>query len=138
MRELPLRLNPGADLKGALEAHCRIDFPDGAFVVCGIGSIVDPRLRLAAQDNETVFPGPYELLALCGTVTKDGAHLHASFASSTGEVVGGHVVYGSIVRTTAEVLLVEPTGWSMRRAPDARTGFRELELSRTGTAEGAA
>ena len=38
MRFLPLRLVPGDDLRATLEAQAQAAFPDGAFVVCGIGS----------------------------------------------------------------------------------------------------
>lgn len=128
VRELPLRLEAGADLRRALEDIARESLPAGAFVVCGIGSLQNPRLRLAGRNEETLFPGPYEVLSLSGTVTPEGAHLHASVADETGQVVGGHVVYGNEVRTTVEVLLVELQGWSLARAPDPRTGYRELQV----------
>jgi hypothetical protein len=42
--------------------------------------------------------------------------------TSTGEVFGGHVAPGCIVRTTAEVLLSLPPEWAFAREPDALTG----------------
>ena len=38
------------------------------------------------------------------TLSPDGAHLHGSVADANGEVMGGHVMPGCIVRTTAEVV----------------------------------
>lgn len=131
MRELPIRLEPGVDLRRELERIARERFPEGAFVVCGLGSLSHPRLRFAAQHDETVLEGAYELLTLSGTVTRDGAHLHASVASETGRVVGGHVAYGNEVRTTVEALLVRLDGWSLSRAFDAGTGFMELQIAPT-------
>ena len=46
---LPLRLRPGADLRAALEAVVRERGWPAAFVVAGIGSLVDAQLRLADQ-----------------------------------------------------------------------------------------
>lgn len=132
MRELPLRLLPGCDLRPALERLARERLPGGAFVVCGIGSLLDPRLRLAGQDAVTAFAGPYELLTLSGSVTPQGAHLHVSLASATGQVVGGHVVEGNRVRTTVEVLLVELEAWALSRVPDTGTGFLELQVQPAG------
>lgn len=136
MRELPLRLAPGADLRRELERIARERLAGGAFVVCGIGSLEHPRLRLAGRDEVTALAGPYEVLTLSGSVTPQGAHLHVSLASSTGQVVGGHVVDGNRVRTTVEVLLVELEGWTLSRAADATTGFLELQVKAAGEEPG--
>jgi uncharacterized protein len=53
-----------------------------------------------------------------------------SIASSEGDVRGGHVVYGNVVRTTAELLLVQAPEWELLRERDAATGFLELFASR--------
>lgn len=129
MQALPVRLAPGADLRAALEAIARSQFPEGVFVVCGIGSLVDPRLRLAGQTEETCYRGPWEVLTLSGTITGQGAHLHMSIAAESGHVAGGHVVYGNAVRTTVELLLAPPGPWRMSRAVDAATGFHELVVA---------
>ncbi|RZL42043.1 MAG: DNA-binding protein [Variovorax sp.] len=128
MHSLPLRLVPGDDLRSTLEAHARRTFPDGAFVVCGIGSLGDVRLRYAGADEAVRLAGVHEILTLSGTVTPQGAHLHMSVSSASGEVRGGHVVAGNRVRTTAEVLLVELTGWRLSRVPDDATGYPELTV----------
>lgn len=130
MRELPVRLTPGVDLRAAVVALAREQLPQGAFIVCGIGSLIHPRLRLAGQGVETQYVGPYEILTLSGTATVDGAHLHASLSSASGEVVGGHVVAGNEILTTVELLLVEPSGFTLGRAFDAATGFTELVVER--------
>lgn len=130
MHQLPVRLPPGCDLRLALESLGRDQFQDGAFVLCGIGSLIDPRLRLAGESEEARYEGPFEILTLSGTVTRQGAHLHMSIASSEGHVRGGHVVYGNVVRTTAELLLVQAPEWELLRERDAATGFLELVASR--------
>lgn len=130
MRVLPLRLVPGDDLRATLEARAKAAFPDGAFVVCGIGSLGDSQLRLAGADKATQFTGDHEILTLSGTITPQGAHLHISIASATGEVRGGHVVHGNVARTTVEVLLVEATQWTLSRALDPGTGYLELTVRR--------
>lgn len=50
----------------------------------------------------------------------------AMVSTSTGEVFGGHVAQGCIVRTTAEVLLALLPEWEFAREPDALTGYDEL------------
>jgi predicted DNA-binding protein with PD1-like motif len=126
MRELPIRLRPGADLRLSLEKIVRDQCPNGGFVVCGIGSLNNPRLRLAQSETETYYAGPFEILTLSGTVTNVGAHLHMSMASSSGQVFGGHVVYGNEVRTTVELLLTALADWKLSREFDSDTGYLEL------------
>lgn len=123
---LPLRLPPGADLRTALETLRHERGWEAAFVVAGIGSLVAARLRLADERDTCLVAGPLELLTLCGTLSPDGAHLHASVANARGEVVGGHVSTGCVVRTTAELLVAPLPDWRFARRLDAATGWGEL------------
>ena len=66
----PLRLPPGADLRGALEQAAR-ERGMAAFVVCGIGSLGDARLRLAGDSAATVVAGPSEIVSLAGSLTPE-------------------------------------------------------------------
>ena len=76
--------------------------------------------------------GPLELLALSGTLSVDGPHLHGSVVDALGWASGGHVMNGYVVRTTAEIVLAVLPGWSFARVPDAATGFMELVAKRMG------
>ncbi len=127
---LPLRLAPGADLRRALEQAAQAQLSGSAFVVAGIGSLLSAVLRLAAADHETRLDGPLEVLSLSGTLSAQGAHLHIAVADAAGRVWGGHLCPGSLVRTTAEVLLAPTEGWRLGRALDDVTGFQELQVHR--------
>jgi predicted DNA-binding protein with PD1-like motif len=126
MTPRPLRLPPGVDLRRELERMVGEGQVRPGFVIAGIGSIVDAVLRFADRQEESVIAGPHEVLSLAGSLTPAGAHLHASVADNAGQVLGGHLSYGNIVRTTAELLLVETPAWALTRAPDAVMGFNEL------------
>jgi predicted DNA-binding protein with PD1-like motif len=129
LRTLPLRLPPGCDLRREIERTVR-DLPEQAgFVLCGIGSLTEARLRFADVPDASDIVEPLEVLSLSGSVTPEGAHLHASVATRSGQVLGGHVAYGCIVRTTAEVLVALLPDWNLWRAPDAATGYMELNVA---------
>lgn len=49
-----------------------------------------------------------------------------ALSPATGEVFGGHVAPGCIVRSSAEVLLALLPEWEFAREPDAATGYDEL------------
>ncbi|CAN7377244.1 PPC domain-containing DNA-binding protein [Polaromonas sp. LjRoot131] len=125
-----LRLNPGEDLRSTLtKAFAQLQAEQqttAACIISAIGSLSQAVLRYADQPNGTVLQEPLELLTLSGTLSPDGVHLHASVATARGEMRGGHVMPGCIVRTTAEIVLAPLPGWVFTREHDARTGFKEL------------
>jgi hypothetical protein len=128
MKTLPLRLSPGDDLRAALDAALAAHGGQAAFVVAGIGSLREARLRFAGRDATHHVVGDLEILTLAGTLGHGGSHLHASLADADGRVVGGHVAPGCIVRTTAEVLLAVLDDVAFAREPDAVTGYAELVI----------
>ena len=129
MELLPIRLKPGEDLRRALEDIVRAQVkPCGAFVISGIGSLVDGKLRFAEERNEALVAGPLEIVSIAGSVTSDGAHLHMTVSNKDGQVTGGHVGYGNLVRTTVEALLVLLPAWALTREFDPATGFKELVI----------
>jgi uncharacterized protein len=130
MKTFPIRLTPGQDLRSAPEAAVQSQNCRAAFVLSGIGSLSTAGLRLAGAAQPERLTGDMEILTLSGTVAFDGAksssHLHMALSTSTGQVLGGHVAAGCIVRTTAEVLLALLSDWEFAREPDAVTGYDEL------------
>ena len=56
-------------------------------------------------------------------------HRAAVFARE-GRLIGGDVLPGCFVRTTAEVLIAWLDGWAFARAADALTGYAELVVRR--------
>jgi predicted DNA-binding protein with PD1-like motif len=126
MQLLPIRLSPGADLRHALEDAVGSRSTDSAFVVAGIGSLVNASLRYAGETTESTLTGPLEILSLSGSLSPAGSHLHMSVSDASGRVYGGHVCYGNEIRTTAEVLLALLPKDSLTREHDAFTGFSEL------------
>ncbi|MDN7427469.1 DNA-binding protein [Burkholderia sp. AU16741] len=130
MHAHPLRLSPGDDLRGAIEAALHQLEAPAAFVIQGIGSLSVAQLRFAGVDRPTELRGDLEILTLAGSVSPDGAHLHMSISDAAGRVTGGHVASGCVVRTTAEILLALLPAHRFSREPDAGTGFNELVIRR--------
>jgi predicted DNA-binding protein with PD1-like motif len=128
MKVLPLRLNPGADLRAALSTALSAFHGEAAFVVAGVGSLCEARLRFAGREELQCMVGDLELLTLSGTLGAGGPHLHASLSDAEGRVFGGHVAPGCIVRTTAEVLLAVLDDATFAREPDPATGYAELVI----------
>jgi predicted DNA-binding protein with PD1-like motif len=98
-------------------------------VIRCVGSLSRAALRLAGNGGGTIIEGPLEIVSLSGTLSPHGPHLHIAIADSIGRVLGGHLLDGCIVLTTAEIVLaVMPEVRFSRRRDDA-TGFAELVIT---------
>ena len=130
MTPLPVRLQPGDDLRERLEALVQEQHVTAAFVLSGIGSLARVAIRHAGAARPEVREGDFEIIALAGSLSADGAHLHMAIADADGRVEGGHVAVGCRVRTTAEILLALLPGWTFARRRDSATGYPELVIAR--------
>ncbi|WP_259404427.1 PPC domain-containing DNA-binding protein [Hymenobacter sp. HSC-4F20] len=128
LRAYALRLKPGQDLRRELEAFAQAHHLRAAAVLTCVGSLTTTSLRLANQEGGTQYHGHFEIVSLVGTLSVNGSHLHLSVADSTGRTVGGHLLEGSIVYTTAELVLGELPELDFRREPDATYGYQELTV----------
>jgi predicted DNA-binding protein with PD1-like motif len=116
------------DLKQALEAFTRVEALSAGCILSGIGSLSAARLRmpgaLGEADAVRTFDGPMEIVSLAGTLSPDGLHVHVSLAGRDGACVGGHLVPGCIVHTTAELVIGELTDVAFRAAARPGDGVR--------------
>ena len=123
MKVVPLRLQPGADLRQALEAWMGEQQEQAACLISAVGSLSVAQLRLAGATQAKAIHGELEIISLSGTLSSDGAHLHIAIADSKGAVIGGHICAGSLVRTTAELVIGLLPEWQFRRELDPATGY---------------
>jgi predicted DNA-binding protein with PD1-like motif len=132
MRAHAFRLTPGADLKAELALLTEAQgFRAGCTLTC-VGSLSAARLRMpgAAGEPEVIatWAEPLEIASLTGTLGPDGPHLHIALSRRDGSCVGGHLVDGCVVHTTAELVIGELPDVAFRRPPDPATGYNELSV----------
>jgi predicted DNA-binding protein with PD1-like motif len=127
MRAHALRLRPGDDLREALLAYVTQQHLGAGAVLTCVGSLTVATLRLANQEGPTEYRGHFEIVSLVGTLSATGgAHLHLSVADSTGRTLGGHLLAGCRVYTTAEIVLVALPELEFARETDHTFGYKEL------------
>ena len=80
MRTIALRLGPGADLKAELLALAARERIRAGWMLTCVGSLSRVRLRLAGGTKHATWQGPFEIVALTGTLSQDGGHLHLAVA----------------------------------------------------------
>ena len=129
MKVVPLRLHPGEDLRRALEAWMGEQQQQAGCMISAVGSLSVAQLRLAGASETTTICGELEIISLSGTLSPDGAHLHIAIVDNSGAVIGGHLGPGSLVRTTAELVIGLLPEWRFQRELDPATGYAELRIS---------
>ena len=122
------RLTTGADLRKELELFAHKHAVSAGVVVTCVGNLRNAVIRMADGATTRNLPSSFEIVSLVGTISTNGAHLHISISDANGSVLGGHLKYGSIVGTTAELVLMDIKGTKFRRRFDANTGFAELQV----------
>ena len=127
-----LRLRPGDDLLDGLRAGRDAMAAAAVAVVTCVGSLATARIRHAGRDEATSCDGPFEIVSLVGTVDPAHQHLHIGLADGEGRVRGGHLLPGSTIYTTAEVVLVALDALRFDRAPCPLSGYRELVVRAAG------
>ncbi len=121
-----LRLKPGQDLRTQLEQFTKEQKLQSGFIITAVGSLQKASLRLANKSDAITWEDKFEIVSLVGTLSQDGPHLHISISDGTGKTIGGHLVNGCEIYTTAEIVIGEARGITFMRRKDEQTSYPEL------------
>lgn len=106
----------------------------GTFVL--IGALKDATIGYYNKGvyKQLKFTGPLEIASCSGNVAVDEKdnvviHAHLAFSNEKGQAFGGHLMEGSHVGATAELMIVEGIGLHLVRSFDERTNLKLLRLS---------
>ncbi len=122
------RLLPGQDLLGGIQQFADEHQIEAGWLATCVGSLTEWSLRFANQPDAVHGEGHFEIVSLCGTVSKHGSHLHLAVSDGAGRTTGGHLLAGCRVYTTAEVVLGESPVHVFTRAHDGTTPWAELQI----------
>ena len=93
-----------------------------------MGCVTRARVRDASGVTVRELDEPLEIVSLMGTLSVARTHLHIALAREDLTVLGGHLMEGCIVNTTAEVVLLELDGVRFGAEWDGETGYDELAI----------
>ena len=128
MKTHVFRLRRGSDLLKALQEYARTRRIAAGTVVSGVGCVTRARVRGASGVAVRELNEPLEIVSLMGTLSAARTHLHIALAREDLTVLGGHLMEGCIVNTTAEVVLLELDGVRFGAEWDGETGYDELAI----------
>ena len=126
MKAFTFRLKPGQDLFDEIESVVAEKNIEAGCVLSAVGSLTHATLQLADRDYYTEYDGHFEIVSMTGTVSVHGSHLHISISHGDGKTIGGHLVPGCKIYTTAEMVLgvFEDVVYKREFAEDS--GYEEL------------
>ena len=104
MQSLPLKLDPGSDLRLSLEELVRQHGING-FVLGVVGNLTRAAFQCPGQAEPTVLEGDLEVITLNGTISPSGVHLHLSLSDGACQVWGGHLEPGTVVQKGVDLLI---------------------------------
>lgn len=107
MKSHTFRLKPGADLFDSIEEFVKRHQIEAGCVLSSVGSLTHATLRLANRSYYNENEGHFEIVSMTGTVSVHGSHIHVAISDGDGVTIGGHLVGGCKIYTTAEIVLLE-------------------------------
>ena len=136
-RVIAVRLKPGTDVLLGLQEACKRNGINNGVILSAIGSLQDPHFcnpvelptKAGYGYGETLhLTGPIELTSASGIICHDdqgntNLHVHMTVTDRHGNAHGGHLVEGTKVLLTVDVILAEIEGLVMGRKFD-----EELEV----------
>lgn len=128
MKTHVFRLHPGHDLRNEIAACAEAHQIKAAVILSCVGSLSRLRLRDASGVNIRELEEEFEIVSATGTVGMDRIHIHLSCSKEDLTTLGGHLAEGCIIKTTAEVVLLEMDGLRFGKVFDPQTGYNELNI----------
>ncbi len=124
------RLKCNQDLLGGILDYCQQHNIKAGTLVSAVGCIFKAVFRKA--DGKTIHSedNNFEVVSLTGTISEDGPHIHISLCDNNLRTIGGHLIKGSLVNTTMEIVLLEINDYKLTRSFDKDTGYNELDVKK--------
>lgn len=123
------RLTNGADLKASIAKIVTDENIQAGSIASCVGCLYSVNLRLAGAEKTLQLNEPLEIVSLMGTLTPNHQHIHISVADTTGRVFGGHLLEGSLIDTTGELVIHHYPTLAFSREFDDATGYTELVIA---------
>lgn len=122
------RLTKGNDLLHEIQQFLHVKQIRAGVILSGVGCVDQFHIRLADGVSELHIEDSFEIVSLTGTLSLQGSHLHISFSGKDGRTLGGHLMSGCLINTTAEICILELNDICFERQYDSSTGYDELVI----------
>ena len=130
IKAFAFRVLPHQDLKQSIQEFATASNIKAGAIISAVGSLEEINIRYANRSAGNVQHGHFEIISLVGTISTEGSHLHLSVSTEDGQTIGGHLLDGNLIYTTAEIVLAAMPDFEFYREHDPTYNFRELVIKR--------
>lgn len=132
MKQITKRLRPGQDLRKGIEEMVTENGVKAGVLLSVVGSLQKAVLRMPQPSADVLktkeWEESLEIVGGTGTLSQNGSHIHISISDQEGNVFGGHLKEGCVLRTGAEIVIGVFNDIEYKRAKDEETGYDELVI----------
>lgn len=128
MKTYCVRLRRGDDVMKEITKFCLEKNIEAGVIVSGVGCVSCGRIRIADGVTIKEIKEDMEIVSLNGTVGEKRCHIHIAFSKVDTSTIGGHLVDGTIVNTTLELVILCLTDKIFDSEFDESTGYDELAI----------
>jgi predicted DNA-binding protein with PD1-like motif len=128
MKTYTLRLHSGEDPLTSLDTFGIQHQMEAATLLSCVGSLRKAVLRFANKELSTTLHGKFEIVSLTGVFSMHGSHYHIAISDGEGRTYGAHLLEGSEVFTTMEVVLASLDDVRFLRTLNPQTGYPKLDI----------
>lgn len=125
-----IRLKPEEDLRTSIQEYVNANQINAGWIISCVGSVTNYNIRFANTPEGTKGSGHYEIVSLSGTLSVNGLHIHISISDNTGKTIGGHLLEGCTIYTTAEIIIGASEKLVFKRQKDGTTPWEELQIEK--------
>ncbi len=97
------KLSSGADVLNSLN-ELQINSNSTSFLLSAVGDLTQVSFKCPLNENRITFEKKLEIISLSGYLTSKGSHIHISVSDENCNVFGGHLLSGTIVLKSLDIL----------------------------------
>lgn len=128
MKQHVFRLHKGDDLYESICAFAKEKAIAAGYISCCVGCVSKAKLRDASGVRIREINEHMEIVSITGTVSGARSHIHISLSKEDMSTIGGHLVAGCVINTTAEIVITQIDGAIFDKEFDEQTGYHELVI----------
>ncbi|MEG0833729.1 MAG: DNA-binding protein [Oscillospiraceae bacterium] len=126
MEQFFKRLHRGDDLLAEISALAAKHNIKAGVILSGVGCVLRAKIRDAGGITVHEIDEPCEIVSIGGTVSAARCHIHISLSKEDLSAIGGHLMEGTVINTTCELVIGTVDNCVIASEFDAETGYVEL------------
>lgn len=122
-----IKLSSGVDVLNSLN-ELKIHSNSKSFLLSAVGDLTQVSFKCPLNENPITFEKKLEIITLSGYLTSKGSHVHISVSDENCKVFGGHLLSGTIVLKSLDILLGVINNSNKQTIPNLNDSFPNVDI----------